>query len=510
MKLIRKHRSTPHVWKSELLAQIRQPRCWICAQLIKELDLDFCWFVNEHYYEIGMIDKMRLAHGFCPIHTRYFLEANAHSVNISVYSYLTWYVLTRLNAGRDVLMNGDSRKDPTDLCREAAKILHPASNCPMCESLQQSEAIAVNELVSGLADVEIQEAYRGSGGLCVPHFRQAAFKASWNVLRTMTDALRARLDATISSERSDKRLLEQTVGLDRDRAVRHHNGNRTDRIHLTDKAGPGMFKPGEPPDQWSPTFDMMLFDISEPGCSVCRACEEGVRSYLGWLAHEMETKAPSSKIWDLSWYVCPSHLWDLAADGHQHAATVIAEHMIHEWLARLQGLAQDLGERPADAWFERLGQSALAFLARQDSAATSWQPWRRLHEAAAVLESAENKLDRLREAVFRSNGCQACRHVEETTRRKLDLILRILEDPRGRKVYRNASGVCLRHCVAAADVARVPEAFAELLSAQIARLRMLEWELDESSRKNNWSVRYETNGPESDIWRRAACQFCGV
>jgi hypothetical protein len=56
----------------------------------------------------------------------------------------------------------------------------------------------------------------------------------------------------------------------------------------------------------------------------------------------------------------------------------------------------------------------------------------------------------------------------------------------------------------------VPSALVELLSAQIARLRLLEWELEEASRKDNWSVRYEPKGPESDVWRRAAYQFCGV
>jgi len=72
------------------------------------------------------------------------------------------------------------------------------------------------------------------------------------------------------------------------------------------------------------------------------------------------------------------------------------------------------------------------------------------------------------------------------------------------------AGASVRHGIEAANLAEVPSALAELLSAQIARLRVLEWELEESSRKNNWSVRYEPKGPESDVWRRAAYKFCGV
>jgi len=90
------------------------------------------------------------------------------------------------------------------------------------------------------------------------------------------------------------------------------------------------------------------------------------------------------------------------------------------------------------------------------------------------------------------------------------LILRSVEDSLGRKAYHAASGLCLRHCIDAAALAEVPAALAELLSAQIARLRVLEWELGECSRKENWSVRYEAKGPESDAWYRAAKQFSGV
>jgi len=119
-------------------------------------------------------------------------------------------------------------------------------------------------------------------------------------------------------------------------------------------------------------------------------------------------------------------------------------------------------------------------------------------------------LDRLRAPQFREDNCQACWHVQETTRRTIDLILRVMEDPAGRQAYHQAWGLCLRHCIAAASIAENPDALSELLAAQITRLRLLEWELQESGRKLNWSVRYEPKGPEESAWRRAAYQFCGV
>jgi hypothetical protein len=127
-----------------------------------------------------------------------------------------------------------------------------------------------------------------------------------------------------------------------------------------------------------------------------------------------------------------------------------------------------------------------------------------------VLESPQEKLDSMRAIAFRGEACQACTHIETIAIRRLELILRVLEDRAGRKAYHAGWGLCLRHCVQAASLAEVPTALTELLSAQIARLRVLEWELQESSRKYNWSVRYESKGPESQVWRRAAYQFCGV
>jgi hypothetical protein len=89
------------------------------------------------------------------------------------------------------------------------------------------------------------------------------------------------------------------------------------------------------------------------------------------------------------------------------------------------------------------------------------------------------------------------------------MILRIVEDPVGKQAYLEGSGLCFRHLVAATSLARNPDVLDTLLTAQIARLRLLEWELEEASRKASWMVRYEVKGPEDQAWCRAAYQFCG-
>jgi hypothetical protein len=269
---------------------------------------------------------------------------------------------------------------------------------------------------------------------------------------------------------------------------------------------------GNPSYPWSPSFEQMLTALAEPGCPVCRACNQGLQQYLAWLAHEMETQAPLCNSWDLSCRVCPAHLWELHAAGRERAAITLAECIIQEWASRVDRLSSGLSRKPPARWFNRLGDGFRVWRGRYDPdafdrEATARSRWKKV---MAVMESSQDRLDDVRAVAFRAESCQACTHIETTATRQLELILRLLEDPAGRKAYHAGWGLCLRHCVQAAGLAEVPAALAELLSAQIARLRVLEWELHEASRKDNWSVRYEAKGAESQVWRRAAYQFCGV
>jgi hypothetical protein len=309
-------------------------------------------------------------------------------------------------------------------------------------------------------------------------------------------------------------LLEQTAGLDKERSLRRRRGSHhSDPSRDEEENKVEMYiQLGNPAYPWSPTFEQMVTALAEPGCPVCRACNHGLQEYLTWLAEEMETQAPRSNNWDLSWRVCPSHLWELDMAGHERAAIVIAEHMVEDWLSRLDRLKHGLARRPPERWLERLSDGFRVWRGRYDPDASDPEARRRSRwsKVMTVLESPQEKLDSMRAIAFRGEACQACTHIETIAIRRLELILRVLEDRAGRKAYHAGWGLCLRHCVQAASLAEVPTALTELLSAQIARLRVLEWELQESSRKYNWSVRYESKGPESQVWRRAAYQFCGV
>jgi hypothetical protein len=237
-----------------------------------------------------------------------------------------------------------------------------------------------------------------------------------------------------------------------------------------------------------------------------------VGEYFQWLAGEMEAVASRAGPWDPSWSVCASHLWDLQSAGHDRAAATISDQTCRVWISQIENLKARLETRQPDRLLDRLAglPSAWSRSKGQETTGEIRSKFNRLwHVTATTLESPAKVLDRLREVHFRESPCQACSHVEVTARRTIDLVLRALEGPIGREAYHRGAGLCFRHCLVAANLAEVPDVLAELFSSQLARLRLLEWELEEASRKMNWVIRYEPKGPEETSWRRAAYQLCG-
>ncbi|HEY7321904.1 MAG TPA: hypothetical protein VIE89_30410 [Candidatus Binatia bacterium] len=512
MKIFRQSNGA-EVWKSHVLGHIKQPQCWICEQSISAIDRDFFWFTSEQYYEPKVVDNLRLAHGFCPTHTRHFLQTGAKSVITAVFSYLSWYLIEQLNSARGALARNDPKAEPRQLCSKAAEILRPRVNCPMCTTLQNGEHVNVYALKHALALPEVRDAYAKSAGLCLPHFTELGSCSEWERLDWLAVDMQRRLEAKVLSERSTALVIEQAAGLDRDVILRRRElRKQTTELSTRHAHADSCIHVDGSEFSASPTMEQLTASLRMPGCPVCNACERGVRQYLEWLAAQMEAQPRVTDGWESTYNVCPAHLWRLYSAGHDDAALWIGRHTIHEWLTRLRRLTTGLDFKPSAAQWRRLSQAMLIWSGAKDfELGADFDPrMSRRSKVAAVLQSPRERLDSLRAIAFRPDECQACRHIRTITRQQLDLILRGLEDSVGRKAYRESFGLCLRHCVQAARIAEVPQALDELLSTQIARLRILEWELEEALRKSSWSVRYEPKGPETEAWRRAAYQFCGV
>lgn len=504
------------MWKREVVARLNAPGCPVCAHRVTETDRDFFWFVNEQYYEGETIAEMNRSYGFCPVHTRHFLRTGANGVITTVFSYLTGAALSRLQEAKTLLEHHNSHRAARDQCRRVAETLRPRGTCRACRSLGWWDSHLTKTLSENLVDTEVRDAYRNSSGLCVPHFRQAGVEADWESLSLLAGDLRQRL-LTMEITKDPPALLEQAAGMDLQRSIRKRDGisgTAEVAVRTNHSSAPALRAPLRARAvPWSPTFENLRALLAEPGCPVCIACERGTQEYFQWLSVELEGVSAVTAGWDPTRNLCPAHLWELFAAGHTRAATIITRRICQEWLWKIDDLTRHMANKPPERVLERASRALLLW--RKSISDDQRRPSHRgifgLSQAvSAVLESPERKLDRIRAVAFREERCQACYDIQETTRRVLDLILRALEDPAGRQAYHAGWGLCLRHCVAAAGVAEVPEALAEIIKGQVARLRLLEWELHEASRKVGWSVRYESKGPEQSGGRRAAQMFCGV
>ena len=90
-------------------------------------------------------------------------------------------------------------------------------------------------------------------------------------------------------------------------------------------------------------------------------------------------------------------------------------------------------------------------------------------------------------------------------RRELALLIAALKLPAVASAYRRGHGLCARH---ARDLIE-PESSSLAHRHLAAKLGVLSWELEESSRKQAWASRHEAKGPEATAYVRFIAQIDG-
>ncbi len=137
---------------------------------------------------------------------------------------------------------------------------------------------------------------------------------------------------------------------------------------------------------------------------------------------------------------------------------------------------------------------------------------RRLLDSTSRIAGASRRrsnrggdLDGARAELLAEHHCSACHARAGVEHGQLGLVAASLSLAAIRDCYVRTPGVCARHALllSEGESARVAQHHAG------ARLGVLAWELQESSRKQAWAHRHESNGPEHDAWLRAAAQIDG-
>jgi hypothetical protein len=102
-------------------------------------------------------------------------------------------------------------------------------------------------------------------------------------------------------------------------------------------------------------------------------------------------------------------------------------------------------------------------------------------------------------------SCTLCLALARIEERQLELLGVLLGDRGFRRSYQAAHGLCQRHY----ERFRLSDAEHIARDRLVVRLRTLQWEIDESQRKQGLDARFERDGDEETAWARALVQIDG-
>jgi hypothetical protein len=223
----------------DLVEALRERGCAVC----RLLERDSQRFLDALLYEF-VVDRtqqkmFRASRGLCAPHSEQMLSLSGYGVGIAV---LADTVLWELQNIVSQPITTDKRLFRRDGAGAAlADKLEPERQCPCCETLASSQARYAEALAEFARDSAMNEAFRASDGLCLPHLRAAlraiskaedveAFvsiqKAAWGRLRAELELYRDKLGERRSGEaigaegdswQRAVRLLASTQGVYDDR-----------------------------------------------------------------------------------------------------------------------------------------------------------------------------------------------------------------------------------------------------------------------------------------------------
>jgi len=212
------------------------PGCPVCRLAARDAGRYLDGLLWEHVTDPGVRAKVRRAQGFCRDHARLLDRAGA-SLGVAILMQdLLRGVLETLEGVRFQAPPALSRRraqetldpgQPSAATAELVARLTPEDPCPACAHASEGEAGYLDTLVEQLPGEEgLLDAYRGSAGLCLPHFRMAlarvrepaVFEALVSAQRGVWERLEAGLREQI--RKNDHRFRDEPWGDESDAWLR--------------------------------------------------------------------------------------------------------------------------------------------------------------------------------------------------------------------------------------------------------------------------------------------------
>jgi hypothetical protein len=451
-----------------LLSALRKEGCPICHTVSRSDREYFFRFFYESHRETEVLKQLSCSLGFCRSHAYYLLgRGNGRSQLATVHKILAQQLRTSLLKYR----SGKSWK--AGLGGSSGS----SGRCPACRARDESVERAVFFLAKLIEDQRTADHYGEPGLLCLPHLRLIAPHLGNVVLERLLTIHEAAMASTLSalgkvdvieplnSESVFTSALQLAVG---------HNRGLGGFAPLVD--GEQISPPGDPVERF-------LGNISRT--DACPICLEVGRAWLDWIAWLNMAAQRSDNIKDVL-PRCPEHVWAILPFARLSLARWVAEKTLEVALTRVRFLTKKFREKPPPPDFKRPIQALMTTV-------RGVKPFIRVG----------------RDTLARDFHCPLCNLLNTRRDSTLLLLFRLLEQRHVRGRFETGYGLCLKH-FARAFAFELDSSVGEFLcQVQAAKLGVLEWELEEYSRKSAWQARPEPKGAEFHAHLRALRRFSG-
>jgi hypothetical protein len=353
--------------------------------------------------------------------------------------------------------------------KDTGSVLAAIDRCPACRNREEGIARAASFLAAGLNAPDGTDRYGHPGLLCFPHLQTIAPRLREPIL---VHILKLHESAVASVMESLRNGLDITL-------------LRALRLVAEDDKRPDLY----PTDRISetsriirdPVGDFLRMLSDESACPVCLEARRAWAEWMQWL------KEAIPRGWEVNDLLptCPEHVRATVRLGDYSLASLT----VRKALAAVLDLC------------------CLAI----DALATSPVPerGRTLHRFVLSIRGSNPRLREARHVIARTLPCPVCNRLAVARDRILALLFALLETPHHRSAYDRGYGLCLKHFSRAMALRPPTIARAILTDVEAAKLDLLQWELEESLRKDAWSNRPEAPGAEHTAWRRAIERFSG-